>query len=508
MKVINSQGQIKEIVANYGSDYVLLDSKQASSSATIDFLLTGANAGFAEYVVVFFHVAPATDNVSLLMRTSTDGGSTFDSGASDYRWCRFGYNDSAASGAGGSTGASSITLYISLGNAANETSSGEVTIANPSAAQCGTLWWQISSRNQSGALDGAVGNAQRATAADVDAVRFLMSSGNIASGTFYLYGKRATSQVVNTSNAAAASQAEVDAETVTTKYVSPGAQRQLPGLCGGRLTLTSGVPVTTSDVTGAATIYFTPFIHNRVSLFNGTRWKTYAFTELSLALGTLTSGKNYDVFLYDNSGTLTLELSAAWTNDTTRADALTRQDGVYVKSGATTRLYLGTFRTTSTTTTEDSYGGAHQAGGKRFLWNYYNRALRAIAVKDTTDSWTYSTATWRQTNNNTGNKVEYVVGLSLEVVKASAQAIATQSSSGFFAAGVGVDATNANSAAVYGSSGAGSGALSTLAVYLGFPGIGYHALNQLEIAQAATTTWTGDGGLTYIQSGLTAEVWA
>ena len=109
-------------------------------------------------------------------------------------------------------------------------------------------------------------------------------------------------------------------------------------LAGGRLTLTSGTPVTTSDVTGAGTLYYTPYTSGQIALYSGSAWVVYTFTERSLSL-TLTSGKNYDVFLYDNSGTLTLELSAAWTNDTTRADALTTQDGVYVKSGATTRRW-------------------------------------------------------------------------------------------------------------------------------------------------------------------------
>ena len=35
---------------------------------------------------------------------------------------------------------------------------------------------------------------------------------------------------------------------------------------GGRLTLTSGTPVTTSDVTSATTIYYTPAVHNIIVL--------------------------------------------------------------------------------------------------------------------------------------------------------------------------------------------------------------------------------------------------
>jgi hypothetical protein len=38
---------------------------------------------------------------------------------------------------------------------------------------------------------------------------------------------------------------------------------------GGRLTLTSGTPVTTNDVTGATTIYYVPHNHDQVPLYDG-----------------------------------------------------------------------------------------------------------------------------------------------------------------------------------------------------------------------------------------------
>jgi hypothetical protein len=182
---------------------------------------------------------------------------------------------------------------------------------------------------------------------------------------------------------------------------------------GGRLTLTSGTPVTTSDVTGATTIYYTPYNGDRISLYDGTNWATYTFTERSLALGTLTSGKNYDVFIYNNAGTLTLELSAAWTSDTARTDAITLTNGVYVKSSATTRRYLGTFRTTSTTTTEDSLA-------KRFVWNM-NNPVERLLYKNTYPTYAYTghpytTASWRNWNNDSAMSVHFVNGLDRNTV--------------------------------------------------------------------------------------------
>ncbi len=212
---------------------------------------------------------------------------------------------------------------------------------------------------------------------------------------------------------------------------------------GGRLTLTSGTPVTTSDVTGATTIYYTPYVSDIISLWDGAEWTPITFIEITHAMGTVTSGANYDVFGYLNSGALAIE-KLIWTNDSTRATAITLQDGRYCKSGDKTRLYLGTIRSTSTTATEDSAGGTTtQVGGKRFVWNMYNRVRKHALVKDTTSAWVYKTATWRQANAASGNKVEFVIGLASNVSATYTAGVAVQGSIDRAAAGVGIDSTTA-----------------------------------------------------------------
>ena len=168
-------------------------------------------------------------------------------------------------------------------------------------------------------------------------------------------------------------------------------------ITGGRLTLTTGTPVTQSDVASGSTIYYAPYVDNRISLHDGFGWWTYTFTEPSLALSGLTSGRPYDVFAYSNAGVVTLEF-LSWTNDTTRATALTRQDGVLVKSGDTTRRYLGTFYTTGTTTTADTLS-------TRYLYNEYNQVIKSLYAGITTANYNYNTATWRTADSNTTNGV-------------------------------------------------------------------------------------------------------
>jgi hypothetical protein len=160
-------------------------------------------------------------------------------------------------------------------------------------------------------------------------------------------------------------------------------------ICDGRLTLESGVPISTTDQTSKTTIFFTPYQGNAISLYDGSQWKYLHFAETSVSLGTLIANTNYDIFAYDNSGTLALEIGPAWTNDTTRSTAIVLQDGIYVRSGSTTRRYLGTFRTVTTTTTESSLS-------RRFLWNFYNQVLQytekvGITTDITTTSASYVT---------------------------------------------------------------------------------------------------------------------
>ena len=272
----------------------------------------------------------------------------------------------------------------------------------------------------------------------------------------------------------------------------------LSGICEGRLTLTTATPVTTGDVTAAETIYFTPFRGNRISVYNGTNWLTYTFTELSLDVPDVTG--THDVFLYDNAGTLTLE-ALVWTNATTRATALALQNGVLVKSGDATRRYLGTFYSTTAGNgqVEDSYA-------KRNLWNYYNRVDRPMRVIEATDSWNYTTATWRQANAAAANQLEYVQGVSEDAVVAMVQGLVGNGTSAYVATGVGVDSTSVNSATVYGArvSVSATKPEQIRAEYRGFPGVGRHLLVWLEISEAAgTSTWYGDNGGTLIQSGMT-----
>jgi hypothetical protein len=227
---------------------------------------------------------------------------------------------------------------------------------------------------------------------------------------------------------------------------------------------------------------------------------TVTSAEFSLAL-TVTSGNNYDVFVYSNAGTATLELSAAWTNATTRSVALAMQDGIWVKSSDHSRRYVGTIRATGTNTTEDS-------ALNRFVYNYRNQQRRPLLITDSTSSWTYS-GSWREARGQITNVWNYVTGMAYEVVTAQVMACASAAiNTGNMSVGVGIDNTNANSAILYGSGGQNQGALPTLAFYRGSPGLGYHQISWIE--QATTGgEYYGNANLDNDQiAGMSGEVMA
>ena len=60
----------------------LLSTSTPSAASSVD--LTGLDARFSRYLITFDALVPATNNDTLSVRTSSDGGSSFDSGGTDY----------------------------------------------------------------------------------------------------------------------------------------------------------------------------------------------------------------------------------------------------------------------------------------------------------------------------------------------------------------------------------------------------------------------------------------
>lgn len=229
---------------------------------------------------------------------------------------------------------------------------------------------------------------------------------------------------------------------------------------GGRITLTSGTPVMGSSVTAATTIYYAPFVGKTVPVITSGVVTTYPFTAsandavgLSIVLGANWAANSiYDVFVALNGTTLTLATGPDWSagavagSNTIGSSArgtgagstelqiasglLTNKNTMTLRyanastfsAAANAATYLGTARTGSAGQVSFTLGSNASTGGiaNLFVWNAYNQVPVRTTVGDTTSSWSYTSATVRASNNSANNRVNFLTGLAVGSISASA----------------------------------------------------------------------------------------
>lgn len=187
-----------------------------------------------------------------------------------------------------------------------------------------------------------------------------------------------------------ATDAEAQAMTDTSRVLTPSNLAAI-GLAlpvHGRLTLTTATPVLTSNVTTATTIYFTPYLGDRISLYTGSFWKPYIFTEISIAVPS-TIYRLFDIYIYDNSGTITLEV-VNWNQSTAAITGATNATPIVITSnghGLSNNDLVGIL----------NVGGNTAANG---IWSVANVAANTFELEGSTGSGAYTaaTGTWYRLN--------------------------------------------------------------------------------------------------------------
>ncbi len=293
---------------------------------------------------------------------------------------------------------------------------------------------------------------------------------------------------------------QTSAFTVTYVGNTVGLDQNLINTVGGRLTFTSGNPAQPGDTTGATTLYYTPYVGKDLCLYAGAPgiWQSFQPSEISIAIPAA-ANQMYDVFVFSNSGVITLELTA-WASDTARVTSLVYQDGVLCKTGALGHRYLGSFRT-------DGSNHGTDAVAFRGLFNYYNRIKKPMAGISSTSTWTYTTATFRQADANGSNQLNFVVGVVEDCVDAFVSASANNAAAAGVTVGIGLNSTSVNSCRVNAlvQLGAAASIFPVSANYSDYPGLGLNALVWLEYSSAAgSTTWYGQNAPE--QSGIIGSV--
>lgn len=172
-------------------DVVKIASGSVHSAASLE--LTGLSSTYYLYELVLTNILPATNNQGLWLRVSTDNGSTWKSGASDY-WWQSGYvqNNFEYAIQYGDEYDSEIVLGGIFGTTAGGKGVVSLRIFDPSATSDYTRvtygWTSYTSYPYQ--ISGFSGGFYRATTA-VDAIQLLFSSGNIAWMNYALYGYKA-----------------------------------------------------------------------------------------------------------------------------------------------------------------------------------------------------------------------------------------------------------------------------------------------------------------------------
>lgn len=301
----------------------------------------------------------------------------------------------------------------------------------------------------------------------------------------------------------------------------------------GRLTLTSGVSVTVTDVVAASSVYYSAGPHITC---NGTAILADVAAEATLALDSNSghtnyhqAGKNFDIYRIDDSGTKRIGTGPAWSSDTSRGSGAgttevhlfgntgvwTNANTILIRYGSNSgdtvsvaadrAVLIGSVRMTANGQCEDS-------AAKRFLYNVFDQVPRLLRnARETAANWNYTTALFRQANANAANQLDVLVGLPGNLLNAEVFALASNSSGNIFMApGIGVDLTNTNAAQLMTPATALTANAKTalFAKYQGYPSVGRHFYAWLEYSTATgTTSWYGDNGQpSFSQSGISGSI--
>lgn len=184
----NIVGTLQNNGAAISSGLNLIKSVTASGASSVEFKNGVSDVvidnTYSNYRIIGFNIVPSENDKNILIRFSTDGGSSYITSGYDTLIQR----NIAASLNSGLSRTDAALFYNNVGNNTNEEGSFDFTVFNPSSSSFFTHYQSMGiTRN----ADANVtffqsGGIYEATSA-IDAFQILFDSGNI-SGTFKLYG--------------------------------------------------------------------------------------------------------------------------------------------------------------------------------------------------------------------------------------------------------------------------------------------------------------------------------
>jgi hypothetical protein len=166
----------------------------ATDDATLDIALDTWSATYDVMKFFLWNLQPAVDGDFLEILFSDDGGATFEGDAADYACVNVGAQVTGTTETAQMHGDDSdafITVGVdNFGSAAGELVSAEFTIFDPAGARRTHVHWQIAywDNDATSAWNCDAGSATFLATTGVTDIRFVMSTGNIATCSYKLVG--------------------------------------------------------------------------------------------------------------------------------------------------------------------------------------------------------------------------------------------------------------------------------------------------------------------------------
>jgi hypothetical protein len=290
----------------------------------------------------------------------------------------------------------------------------------------------------------------------------------------------------------------------------------------GRLTLSSTLPVMTADATAQTSVYYLPYVGNVVPIYDGSvmQIKTIgAGLTMTLNTSNQLSGKVYDLFVFLNSGTVTIGAGPAWSSTTSRGTGAgttelqlingtwSNKVSIDLKNSSTTysaitanqATYVGSVYCTANGQTGMTFKPSAASGGSNGIlavYNAYNR-IRCFSVsRDSNTAYTYATATWRSMDNNANNRVTWLDGLQQTPVRSIlTQAISSNTLDAVSFIGTNLDATSGAPGVQAEFQCARVSVYAQPTASENFaPQIGLHFVQAMEFVNSGTSTFSGSSG--------------
>jgi hypothetical protein len=181
------------VLANASDGITFISSQTASNSASISF--TGLNSTYKAYKFVYVNLDPVStaDYTGIEFNLSTDGGSNYNVTKTTTFFRAFHFENDASTALQFQSGLAQSTSYQPIaeriGANSDDSVSGSLTLFNPSSTTYVKHFLSSTSEvnNSPAAMNNVVAGYGNTTSA-INAISFRATTGNLNSGTIYMYG--------------------------------------------------------------------------------------------------------------------------------------------------------------------------------------------------------------------------------------------------------------------------------------------------------------------------------